>query len=725
MSPARFDTSDPAYRDLLSVVLRSEAAVVPFVGAGLSVYGEPGERLPFGGKLLEQLVAEGMHLGLIPETGDSKIDDVLRRGRYIDAAEELLKALGEPTFRRVVERELDDTGKPVPPGIAELVAVNWALIVTTNLDRLISRAYLDRHKRPPTTITGTEARRLTGAISETLIALDTTLAQIHGVLDVFESWKLTRAHYTQLLQDPAYMTALENLFLKRVFFIGYGLQDDDFDFVLKTVASIYPAGMGTYYALVPHSRKQDPALLNLVRRGGFQPIFYEVDAEPDEADPFCGHRAVYECLNHLASEWVAEKVNLDVTLKYFPEPDPNMIERPEIALLTGHIAEGSTVTQVVGLGGLGKTSLVQQFLQEKRSEIVTAGYDHVFGCSFYRADIGQFIQDMALAIIGPEQRPLPQQVERICAHVRQHRMLLVLDGLEAILDADATLLSPYVLQVLESVVSGQGGVVVTSRVVASGGVLDEGKEVEIEPFSPAQILAFLRNWGLEGLGDAANTRLAEITAGHPLALRILAGVLQDVPPTAAIATIENSAVIDVTDEVDPLRENRLARIFGSYFHHLDESEIAFLDCLTAFERPVGFPLIESSFTRSYADTAINQPLINSNLRPTVAQLLERRLLTVSPLGELSCHPTVREYFARHVSEGNESLAPVHRYLAHETLRESPSRPDGFEEAMTLVTACRHAGEGRDWELFDDLFAIALCVAFATTSVTHSGPGTRR
>jgi len=269
VASAKFDTTDPAYRDLLSVVLQSGTAVVPFVGAGLSAYGHPEERLPLWGQLLERLVAEGLSLGLIPDSGDVEIDDALRRGRYIDAAERLLRMLGEPTFRRVVERELDDTGKPVPLGIVQLVAINWALIITTNLDRLIARAYMEKHKRPATVITGAETRRLAIAISETLASLDTTLAQIHGSIDVYESWRLTRAHYTQLLQDQAYMTALSNLFLRRVFFVGFGLQDDDFDFAFKTIASIYPDGFGTFYALVPSSRKGDPALLSLIKRGGW------------------------------------------------------------------------------------------------------------------------------------------------------------------------------------------------------------------------------------------------------------------------------------------------------------------------------------------------------------------------------------------------------------------------------------------------------------------------
>jgi hypothetical protein len=703
LSETRFDTTDPAYQDLLKLVVRSEAAVVPFVGAGLSSYGEPQERLPLWGQLLERLVEEGQQLGLIPESADRQIRYEMSREHYAEAIDRLLVELGEPTFRRVVERELDDTNKPVPPAVAELVKIAWPLIVTTNLDRLIARAYLDRHRRPITAITGNEARRLAVAVANNLASLTTALAQIHGSIDIYESWRLTRKHYTQLLRDPAYLDALGDLFLKKIFFVGFGLRDDDFDFLFKTAVSIYPEGGGDFFALIPRSRRADRTITSLIKRGGLRPIFYDVDETPDETDPFGGHRAVYECLGHMASEWVASRLDLNLDLKYFPEVDPYMVERDEVTLLADLVAIGANVTQVVGLGGLGKTSLIQQFLQEKHPEIAAAGYDGIFGCSFYRADVALFIQDMALATIGPEARLPAQQVDQVCTYLEQHQTLLVLDGVEAILDEEAMLRSPHVLRIVESVVAGRGAVLITTRIKAEGEALAHSHIVEVKPFSSTQVLDFLRRWGLDRLGDAANQHLVKVTAGHPLALRILAGVLQDVPPDRAIATIEQSAVINVADEVDPLRENRLARVLGSYLHHLDKAEIAFLSCLTAFDRPVWFPLVDSAFTRSYPDTQINRSLVEQDLRPIVTRLLDRRLLTSSSVGELSCHPTVREYFAEHAVRQEESLAPIHRYLAEERLKDAPQQPDTFVEASPLIGACRHAAEGDDWTLFDDLF----------------------
>lgn len=702
-----FDPADPSYRVLLDEVLQSEAGprmgVVPFVGSGLSVYGDPEQRLPLWPELLTRLIAEGERLGRIPKGGDSEIDALLGDHRYVEATDRIFEALGEPHFRRGVERELDDTGKPMPPAITQLVSVGWSLIVTTNLDRLIARAYLELHRHPIAAISNLDPHKLAEAVGGTFGSGEMALAQIHGDIDLYRSWCLTSAHYARLLKEPGYMQALRSLFLRRLFFVGFGMRDDDFDVLLETMASIYPPGVGRFYALIERRRQNDPEVQRLIERNGLDPIFYDVDPNPNASDPHGGYGAVFECLEHLAASWAKVRTDLDVTLKYFPELDPNIVGRErEVERLVELIVAGGQVGQVVGLGGLGKTSLVQRFLMEKRGRIAAEGYSTVFGCSFYRADIGQFINDMALTMIGPEILSLPQQVDRICEHVRQSRTLLVLDGVEAIIDADGELRSPYLVQILESIVRGEGAGLVTSRVPVRGEGFANSPVVEVAPLSDDQITEFLDGWGLNRLGAAASRRLVEITAGHPLALRILAGVLRDVPAEDAVATIERSAVIDLSNEVDPRRENRLARILGSYFHHLDEAEIAFLDCSTVFETPAPYPLLEAAFTRVYPDTSVNEPLIGQDLRAVVGRLFERRLLTASTGGELTSHPTVREYFVRHVRETKRSLAPLHRYLAAEILSDAPQQPDSFKEAAPLIHACRHAAACKDWALFDDI-----------------------
>ena len=699
-----FDTTDLTYQELRARVLET-GGVVPFVGAGLSAYGRREERLPLWRELLDRLIDEGVSLGLIPPERDPEVSAALGAGRYIEAMDRVLGVLGEPTFKRVVQRELDTTTKPIPPAIAELVAIGWSLIVTTNLDRLIATAYHERYKRPIDAFTSLDTHRLAAALAGNLASSETLLAHIHGVVDDYASWRLTRAHYEQLLQDPGYVKALEQLFLREVFFVGFGLQDDDLDLLLKTVAEIYPAGVGQFYALIARSRRSDPAIQHLVKVNGLRPIYYDVDPNPNPDDPFGGHGAVFECLQDLATGWATGHRAFDVTLKYFPELDDLVIGREHQTdeLERMLLERPGCVVELVGLGGVGKTSVVQRFLAEKASSLVKAGYRRAVGCSFYRARVGQFVQDLGSVTVGPMAAPLPEVAERVCEYVRVHRTVLVLDGLEVLADAECHIADPYLRQIVEHVVAGRGAVITTTRVSIRGAPFERATSLEVEALTDKQIGAYLDRWGLTGLGDQAKARIAQITAGHPLALRIIVGTLARVPVDEALKTIERSSVIDVTDEVDALSENRLARVMDSYIELLDDAEVEFLTTVTVFDEAAPYMLIKATLSRRYPDTDANAHLVGRDLRKLVIGLRSRRLLMMSEVGELSCHPSVREYFARRARRNGQRLAPLHRHLATAYLRDTVELARTFEEARPMLAACRHAAMCEDWTLFDDTF----------------------
>jgi hypothetical protein len=62
-------------------------------------------------------------LGLVLEGGDPATEGAREASRYIEGMDRVLGALGEPTFKRVVERELAESNRETPPAIAELVGL--------------------------------------------------------------------------------------------------------------------------------------------------------------------------------------------------------------------------------------------------------------------------------------------------------------------------------------------------------------------------------------------------------------------------------------------------------------------------------------------------------------------------------------------------------------------------------------------------------------------------
>ena len=161
-------------------------------------------------------------------------------------------------------------------------------------------------------------------------------------------------------------------------------------------------------------------------------------------------------LRTLPQAGLPRRSKLEVKLKYFPELDPFVVGRDQEIDRLASLLETETggIVQLVALGGAGKTSLVQRFLEARAAPLAAVGYRQVFGCSFYRADIGQFIHDMAIATVDPLALPLPERADRICKYVESNRVLLVLDGVEAILDDRSQLTNPYIARIVESVLRG-------------------------------------------------------------------------------------------------------------------------------------------------------------------------------------------------------------------------------------------------------------------------------
>jgi hypothetical protein len=699
-----FDRSNRTYRELCRHVTSGEVGVVPFVGAGLSVYGDGHERLPLWRELIDRLVAEGLDLGVVTPAIEARIDAARDQGRYIEATDRVLGALGEPTFKRIVERELDDDGKDVPPGVTELVSIGWSLIVTTNLDRFIARAYLERHGRPISSVTNLDTHRLAAAMAGTLQSPETILAQIHGTLDVYPSWRLTQAHYAQLMQDEGYVQAIKQLFLRRVFFIGFGLQDGDIDLLFSTVAEIYPAGVGEFYALLDRSRRDDPKIQTLIRVNGLRPIFYDVDETSGPDDPFHGHREAFECLQDLAVRWAQAERPLATVWKYFPELDPNVIgvddhlDLLEAAL----VAEHGGIVQVLGVGGIGKTSLVQSLMARRSGGLSRAGFRFAFGCCMNQIGVGELIQDLALATIGPAVAPLTELAASTSRFLRTNKSVVILDGVETLLTSDRALANLFVQQIIEAVIDGGGRVVLTTRVPVRGAPYDDAVTIPLEPWSTTETRTFMRHWGLDELGARATSALMETTGGHPLALRVVAGLLHGLDEADAIEVIERSSLVEVGDEADPNRRNRLFRAFESYEQLLTDRELAFLESSSVFDEPVPFALVEATLGRRYEDTSVNADLPGSDLRVVVTSLVAARLVDITAAGEISSHPTIRAHFGERVSEGPSSLRPLHRHLAREYLRGAPPTPDAYSEARPLFAAARHAAACEDWSLFDDI-----------------------
>jgi hypothetical protein len=691
-----FDVTDPTFQDLVARVIRTNARVVPFVGAGLSLYGPPSQRLPLWRDLVLRLVAEGKRSGVLDDHAEQSIRAALKDRRYVEAIDHVIASLGEPTFRRCVQLELDVANKPIPPAITELVAIGWSLIVTTNLDKFISEAYQKRHGRSINAVPGIDTHRLVSVLAGLDGSKETSLAQIHGDLESYPSWCLTGNDYKALLQDPGYMAALKHLFLREVFFIGFGLQDDDFDLLLDTIGTIFPAGAGEFFALLPEDRRGDVRVVELIRKNGLRPIFYPVDRTIED-DPYAGHGAVHECLRYLAKEWASVSLDLPISMKYFPELDPDMIGR-ETALAhlrDRAIAVCGTSLQVVGIGGVGKTMLVQQFIERNRYELARTGYKCVFGFSFVRPEIGQFVRDFELATLGSSKLPLHAKVERLAAYAKRNRILLVLDGFENLATGSDGEPDTNLKAILGAVREGNGTILATTRFPVDS----LGESIAISPLLPNESFRLFADWYQGELSNFDRDQLFELTEGHPLALRVLGGLLSGTEefnfPTQL--SLDERAIESM------FVDDQLSMVMSRYLDLLSDVECDFLMGFSIFVDPTSYPLVDDILSHDYVDDTINRRLVGLDLRTVVSQLQRKGLLKISEQGRLTAPPTVRDFFRNQVKLDGRMIAPLHRRVASVLSNASMDLPETLEGMLPLVSACRHAAASGDWTLFHDLF----------------------
>jgi NAD-dependent SIR2 family protein deacetylase len=190
--------------------------LVPFLGAGASLGFEGAPGLPSGGKLAETLTHECGYPG-----SDAK--DFLRVAQYY-----ALK-FGELRLRESVHELLSPA--EVKPGEVHCILAGWPLkvVLTTNYDNLMERAFSKRDKDPAKAI---YTRRGDQEQIKAPPSIDKPLVyKLHGSLDDVDSMVITEDNYIDFLislieGDPKLPDAISAIFrTDSILFIGYGLKD--------------------------------------------------------------------------------------------------------------------------------------------------------------------------------------------------------------------------------------------------------------------------------------------------------------------------------------------------------------------------------------------------------------------------------------------------------------------------------------------------------------------
>ncbi len=255
----------PALFDFLRIYRDRPNDVVFFVGAGLSTPLFPGWNAA-----LDKLVTQNSNRFNYPKDKEDNLRRMLSDGKFLDVADICAHNLGENNYRSFIERNFDkDFGLgDIPDSYTALLDLNPQTILTTNYDRIPE-------------VGGRNLIFTNTNIGEAESAIQSSrpvVVKLHGNITQQNSIVFTRAEYQNVYKDNAFRDFIAAIFkLKTVIFLGFGLTDAYFNFVLENIFAVNNRILQGKYALLEGLSSLE--IQNKERNYGLNIIPYQKSAD--------------------------------------------------------------------------------------------------------------------------------------------------------------------------------------------------------------------------------------------------------------------------------------------------------------------------------------------------------------------------------------------------------------------------------------------------------------
>jgi hypothetical protein len=256
------------YQELRKATL--EGSVIPFVGSGMSVEST----LPTWSQLLQRICEK-------TSIGQKRLAILIDSGKFEEAADLLSSAINQNLFDECVERELRlDASEPVS-GAVRLVPVLFPnLAITTNLDNVLERCYLDNGAVNLKVLSGGEVRQYRSLKN----AEKQFLLKLHGDLFQPDSRILLSSEFRKAYSPNGIARQELELLVRnnRLLFLGCSLGPDR-TVRLVEQAALHDKGMPRHFAFLKSPSNSSARMKReefLTRRRIF-PIWY--NGEHDES----------------------------------------------------------------------------------------------------------------------------------------------------------------------------------------------------------------------------------------------------------------------------------------------------------------------------------------------------------------------------------------------------------------------------------------------------------
>ncbi|HEX3683024.1 MAG TPA: toll/interleukin-1 receptor domain-containing protein [Bryobacteraceae bacterium] len=383
-----------------------------------------------------------------------------------------------------------------------------------------------------------------------------------------------------------------------------------------------------------------------------------------------------------------------VFVSKLPAVDPALFGRgSELAFLDQAWADPATnLIQIIAPGGTGKTALTTKWFRPHREEAT------IFGWSFYSQGASEdrqtssdpFFADI-LSFFGisvPATASIFAKAEALARHLREERVLLILDGIEPLQDPSGELRDSALKALLQELAEWNKGLVVCTTRVRLTDVPDDPprtRSIDLDNLDPHYGAQYLRHLGVTGEPEELQQASVEY-ANHALALTLLGTYLVDFLNSDVRRRIEIPELM-----IDDVKAGRHARrVMESYARMFQgQPELDILRGLGYFNRPA----------EPEALKLVLPAMPDLTYRAALNRLRKARLiLRADPSAPIDCHPLIREHFAHVMRQSApEAFREGHSRLYEHYSRSAPQYPETLEQMTPLFYAVYHGCQAEQYQ----------------------------
>jgi hypothetical protein len=205
-------------------------SLVPFIGAGVSRHAKTkdGKGFPTWTEFLQELVDMACRSEWLTPEDEQQIDKLVKRGKYLMAAQALKNVIPEDQLDVYIRRRFDTSNVEVGAIHRALFKLKSPLILTTNYDQLLEKAYAQEFTELPHSSTHSPYNQVAHVLKYRIDLDKPILFHLHGSAERPSDIVFTEMDYRRVYGDARYRMMLSTIFLtKVVLMLGFSFTDPD------------------------------------------------------------------------------------------------------------------------------------------------------------------------------------------------------------------------------------------------------------------------------------------------------------------------------------------------------------------------------------------------------------------------------------------------------------------------------------------------------------------